>query len=119
MRSTIIAMLHRGHISTAKMDQLFEAFWWSAIHREIQEKAETCPSCRAAGKNIITQIPSTEKNKLEILTDPNQEFQLDFAGSIKSKTRGDVYLLVAVDRSTKWPTAQVCGNTDTRTVLKC
>ena len=118
MRSTIIAMLHRGHISTAKMDQLFEAFWWHGIHREIQEKTERCPSCRAAGKNIITQIPSTEKNQLEILTDPNQEIQLDFAGPIKSKTRGDVYLLVAVDRFTKWPTAQVCGNTDTRTVLK-
>ena len=118
MRSTIIAMLHQGHILTAKMDQLAEAFWWPGIHREIQEKAETCPSCRAAGKNIITQIPSTEKNKLEILTEPNQEIQLDFAGPIKSKTRGNVYILVAVDRFSKWPTAQVCGNTDTRTVLK-
>ena len=118
MRSTIIAMLHQGHISTAKMDQLAEAFWWPGIQREIQEKAETCPSCRAAGKNIITQISSTEKNKLEILTEPNQEIQLDFAGPIKSKTRGDVYILVAVDRFSKWPTALVCGNTDTRTVLK-
>ena len=118
MRSTIIAMLHQGHISTAKMDQLAEAFWWPGIHREIQEKAETCPSCRAAGKNIITQIPSTEKNKLEISTGPNQEIQLDFAGPIKSKTPGDVNILVAVDRFSKWPTAQVCGNPDTRTVLK-
>ena len=118
MQSTIIAMLHQGHISTAKMDHLAEAFWWPGIHREIQEKSETCPSCRAAGKNIITQIPSTEKNKLEILTEPNQEIQLDFAGPIKLKTRGDVYILVAVDRFSKWPTAQVCGNTDIRTVLK-
>ena len=88
------------------------------MHREKQEKAETCPSCRAAGKNIITQIPSTEKNNLEILTEPNQEIQLDFAGPIKSNTRGDVYILVAVDRFSKWPTAQVCKNTDARTVLK-
>ena len=118
MRSTIIAMLHQGHTSTAKMDQLAEAFWWPGMHREIQKKAETCPSCRAAGKNIITQIPSTGKNNLEILTEPNQEIQLDFAGPIKSKTRGDVYILVAVDRFSKWPTAQVCKNTETRTVLK-
>ena len=127
MRSTIIAMLHQGHTSTTKMDQLAEAFWWPGMHREIQEKAETCPSCRAAGKNIITQIPSPEKKNLENLTEPNQEIQLDFAGPIKSKTRGDVYILVAVDRFSKWPvngrfskwhTAQVCKNTDTRTVLK-
>ena len=117
MRSTIIAMLHQGHTSTAKMDQLAEAFWWPGLHREIQEKAETCPSCRAAGKNTITQIPSTEKNTLEILTELNQAIQLDFAGPINSKTRSDVYSLVAVDRFSKWPTAQVCKNTDNRTVL--
>ena len=118
MRTTIIAMLRQGHTCAAKMDQLAEAFWWPGMYREIQEKAETCPSCRAAGKNIITQIPSMEKNNLEIITEPNQEIQLDFIGPIKSKTRGDVYILVAVDRFSEWPTAQVCKNTDTRTVLK-
>ena len=81
-------------------------------------KSETCPSCRAAGKNITTQIPSTEKNNLEILTGLNQEIQLDFAGPIKSNTRGNEYILVAVDRFSKWHTAQVCKNLDTRTVLK-
>ena len=64
------------------------------MHREIQEKAESCPCCRAAGKNSTTQIPSTEKTNLEILTEPNQENQLDYAGSIKSMTHGDVYILV-------------------------
>ena len=43
---------------------------------------------------------------------------MDFAGPIKSKIRGDVYILVAVDRFSKWPTAQICKNTDTRTVIK-
>ena len=118
MRTTIIAMLRQGHTSAAKMDRLAEAFWWPGMHREIQEKAETCPSCRAAGKNIVTQSPSTEKNNLETLTETNQEIQLGFADSIKLKTRGDVNILVAIDRFSKWPTAQVCKNTDTRTVLK-
>ena len=85
---------------------------------EIHEKAESCPSCRAAGKNLITQIPSTEKNNLDILTKPNQEIQLDFAGPIKSETRGDVYILVAIDRFSKWPTAHICKSADTRTVKK-
>ena len=65
-----------------------------------------------------TQLPSTERNKLGILFELNQETQLDFAGPIKSMTRGNVYILVAVDRFSKWPTAQICKNTDTRTVLK-
>ena len=71
-------MLHQGHRSTAKLDQLAEAFWWPGNHREIQEKAEACPSYRAAGKNIKTQLPSTEKNRQETLTEPNHEIQLDF-----------------------------------------
>ena len=101
-------MLHSGHVSVTKMDKSAEAFWWPGLHREIQEKAETCHSCRTAGKNLKTQIPQTEVNRLEILTEPGQEIQLDFAGPIKSKSRGDVYILVAVDRFSKWPTAQVC-----------
>ena len=105
-------MLNRQHGEAA------EAFWWPGMYREIEEKSENCPSCRAAGKNLKSQIPSTEINRLDFLTKPNQEIQLDFAGPIKSKTHGDVYILVAVDRLSKWPTAQICENTDTRTVIK-
>ena len=118
MRTTVIALLHQGHPSTTKMDQSADAFWWPGLHREIREKAENCPNCRASGKNLKTQLPSTEGNKLKILSEPNQEIQLDFVGPIKSKTRGNVYILVAVDRFSNWPTAQICKNTDTRTVLK-
>ena len=118
MRTPIIAMFHQGHPSATKMDQSSTAFWWPGLYREIREKTENCTSCRASGKNITTQIPSTEKNNLEILYEPNQEIQLDFAGPIKPKSRGNVYILVAVDRFSKWPTAQSCKNTDSRTVLK-
>ena len=112
MRTTITAILHQGHPSATMMDQSAAAFWWPSLYRKIREKAENCPSCRASGKHLTTQLPSTEKkqkkNNLEILSEPNQEIQLDFAGPIKSKTRGDVYILVAVDRFSKWPTAQIC-----------
>ena len=101
MRTTIIAMLHRRHPSATKMDQLTAAFWWPGIYQEIQEKAENCLSCRASCKNLVTQLPSTKKMKLEVLSEPNQKIQLDFAGPMKSKTRGDVYILVALDRFSK------------------
>ena len=118
MRPTIITMLHNGHVSTNKMDKSAEAFWWPGIHREIRDKAENCPSCRTAGKNLKTQIPQSEINRLEILTEPGQEIQVDFAGPIRSKSRGNVYILVAIDRFSKWPTAQICKNTDSQTIIK-
>ena len=80
------------------------------MYREIREKAGNCPSCRTVGKNLRTQLPSWEKNRLQILSELNQATQLDFAGPVKSKTRGDVYLLVAIDRFSKWPTSQICRN---------
>ena len=117
MRTTVLAMLHHRHAAIDKMSKAAEAFWWPGLYRAIQEKSENCPSGRAAGKNRRTQLPTTEINRLEILTEPNQEIQLNFAGPIKSKTRGDVYILVAADRFSKWPTAQICKITDIRTVV--
>ena len=88
MRTTITAMLHQGHTSAAKMDQLAEAFWWPAIHREIQEKAETFPSCRAAGKNITTHIPSTEKKTENFnRTEPRNSIGLCRSNQIKTNAR--------------------------------
>ena len=42
---------------------------------------------------------------------------MDFAGPIKSKSRRDIYILVAIDCFCKWPTTQICKNTDSRTVI--
>ena len=52
------------------------------------------------------------------MTEPNQELQLDFAGPINSKSKGTLYILVAIDRFSRWPTAKICSRTDTKTVLK-
>ena len=75
MRSRIIAMLHQSHVSTNEMDQLAETFWWPGLHREIRDKTEICPSCRASGKSLKTQLPQTETNRLGILNEPNERFQ--------------------------------------------
>ena len=101
-----------------KMDKSSDAFWWPGLHREIMDKAENCPSCRIAGMNLKTQLAQSEINRLEVLTEPGQEITLDFAGPIKSKSSGHVYILVAIDRFSKWPTAQICKHTDSRTVIK-
>ena len=101
MKTTIIAMLHQGHASVTEVDKAAEAFWWSGLYRKIRKKSETCPSCKAAGKNLETRIPLMEVNRLEFLPELNQEIQSDFAGTIKSKTSGDVYNLIAIDRCSK------------------
>ena len=56
MRTSMTAIVHREHVAITKMDQVAEAFWWPGMHREIREKSENCPSCRAAGKNVKTRM---------------------------------------------------------------
>ena len=118
LRKINLAMLHQGHQANSKMEMASETFWWPGIFKDIRTKVENCTSCRMSGKNLETQIPSTEKNYLEILTEPNQEIQLDFAGPINSKSWDTLYILVAVDRFSRWPTAKTCSRTDTKTVLQ-
>ena len=119
MRTPVIAMLHQRHVAVTKIDKAAKAFWWTGLHRDLREKSETCPSCRAAEKNHKTQIPQTEINRLEFLTELRQENQLDFAGPIKSQNKRRCIFLVAIDRFRNGLTAQLCKNTDTRTVLNC
>ena len=111
-------MLHQGHPASTRMEMSAEAFWWPGTFKDIRTKVENCTSCRISGKSLKFQISSTEKIRLDLLSEPNQELQLDFAGPIKSKWKGDLYLLVAVDRFSKWPTVKICYRTDTNTVIK-
>ena len=101
MRTVVVTKLQHGHAVADKMDKAVDTFQWPGMNREKQEKSDNCPSCRAAGKNLKKQIPRTELKRLDLLTEPNQEIQLDFADPIKSKIRGEVYVLVAIDRFRK------------------
>ena len=92
MRTSIKARLHHGQVAFNEMESSSEAFWWPGVYREIQEKSERYLSCRAAGNKST--------------------------GPIKFRTRGDVHILVAIDRFSKWPNEQICKNTDTRTFMK-
>ena len=51
------------------------------------------------------------------MSEPIQEIQLDFAGPILSKTRGNVYILVAVTNLANGQRPKFVKNTDSRTVL--
>ena len=43
---------------------------------------------------------------MEAVVEPNEEVQLDFAGPSGTNKNKDVYVLVAIDKWSKFPTAQ-------------
>ena len=82
------------------------------------EKAKTCSACLNAGKELKTQLPSTEKSKLEPPKNPGEEIQIDFTGNLNSKhLDSSPFVLVAVDKNSRWPVAKISKNTNHDTVL--
>ena len=92
-------------------------FWWPRMTEAIQKKCESCLLCKMSGKNIKPNIPSTETISLPPLNNPNEEIQMDFIGPITENNRR-FYILLSMDRYSKWPAASFCTSTDGGTALK-
>ena len=92
-------------------------FWWPRLTEAIQEQCESCLSCKMSGKNIKPNILSTETKSLPPLNNPNEEIQLDFIGPITERNRR-FYILLFMDRYSKWPAASFCASTDGETAVK-
>ena len=50
---------------------------------------------------------------MELVVEPNEEVQLDFAGPLPDELNRNAYILVAIDKWSKFPTAKVVSNTTT------
>ena len=48
---------------------------------------------------------------MEPVVEPNEEVQLDFARPLPDELNRDAYILVAIDKWSKFPTAKVVTNT--------
>ena len=89
------------------------------IPRSLTSKAQACDECTKQGTNLKTIIPKQDLGKLPTLSEPNEELQMDFAGPIPFCNHTDnYYILVSVDRYSRFSTAQVYENCDTSTANK-
>ena len=84
-------------------------FWWPDINRDIGNKARGCIACLESGKNLKYQLLNNHYGKLKKLTELGQEIQINFTGKLhKKRVNGNVQILNAVDRFSKWPTVKIC-----------
>ena len=117
LRTTVISVLHKGHPAINKMTLSAKHFWWPKLTEAIQRKCDSCIPCKLSGKNLKPNIPKTEQNSLPPLSAPNEEIQLDFIGPITDQNRR-FYILLSMDRYSKWPVASLCKTTDGGTATK-
>ena len=89
------------------------------MREDIGKKSKTCSAGLNVGKNLKFQLPTTEKKtKIEPLKTPGEEIRIDFTGNLHSKKLScHPFILVAVDKNSRWPVAKTCKNTNHGTLI--
>ncbi|GJX11854.1 reverse transcriptase domain-containing protein [Tanacetum coccineum] len=98
---------------TAK--KVFNAgFFWPTIYKDAFEFVKTCDACQRQGK--ISQCDEMPQNAIQVC-EIFDACGIDFIGPFPS-SRGNKYILVAVDYLSKWVEAKALPTNDARVVVK-
>ncbi|PWA89749.1 hypothetical protein CTI12_AA107640 [Artemisia annua] len=104
---------HHGANYTAR--KVFDSgFYWPTIYRDAQDLVKSCDSCQRQGK--ISQRDEMPQNAIQVC-EIFDVWGIDFMGPFPS-SRGNKYILVAVDYLSKWVEAKALPTNDARVVVK-
>nr|GEV46966.1 reverse transcriptase domain-containing protein [Tanacetum cinerariifolium] len=104
---------HYGANYTAK--KVFDSgFYWSTIYRDAHDLFTRCDACQRHGK--ILQRDEMPQNGIQVC-EIFYVWGIDFMGPFPS-SRGNKYILVAVDYLSKWVEAKALPTNDARVVVK-
>ena len=91
LRKTVLARLHRARMSVS------EYLWWPFLNQQIFDTCEKYRECTLFGKNLKPTKAINTAHSFPTLSGPNQ------AGSILDEKDNKIFLLVAIDRFSKFP----------------
>nr|GFB75650.1 reverse transcriptase domain-containing protein [Tanacetum cinerariifolium] len=89
-------------------------FYWPTIYKDAFELVKHCDSCQRQGK--ISQKDEIPQNSIQVC-EIFDVWGIDFIGSFPS-SKGNKYILVAVDYLSKWVKAKALPTNDARVVVK-
>ena len=118
LRNAMMKTLHETHPGQFGMKYLAQYIWWPHINRQIYFHGINCSECTSAGKNIKSVIPNSQISELPPLSEPNEELDLDFAGPLDSYWGSNKYILLCIDRFSKFPSAKITSSTSSKTVIE-
>ena len=91
-----------AHFATdAMFEKIRTRYYWPQMYEDIKEYVKACDSCQKRGKfrknQLLHPIPVGE---------PFHQIGIDFVGPLPTTTKGNKYIIVAMDYLTKWPEAR-------------
>nr|GEV51886.1 reverse transcriptase domain-containing protein [Tanacetum cinerariifolium] len=89
-------------------------FYWPTIYKDAFELVKNCDSCQRQGK--ISQKDEMPQNAIQVC-EIFDVWGIDFMGPFPS-SKGNKYILVAVDYLSKWVEANALPTNDARVVMK-
>ena len=92
--------------------------WFPHIHRFVVHMAQNCKQCTEQGKNLKPIIGKKHSCLTEPAVEPNEEVQLGFAGPLPDELIKDAYIVVAIDKWSKFHTAKNVSNTTADIAIK-
>ncbi|GJX88798.1 reverse transcriptase domain-containing protein [Tanacetum coccineum] len=106
---------HHGANYTAR--KVFDSgFFWPTIYKDAHELVKNCNLCRAAQGKKISQRDEMPQNSIQVC-EIFDVWGIDFMGPFPS-SKGNKYILVAVDYLSKWVEAKALPTNDARVVCK-
>nr|GEZ05446.1 reverse transcriptase domain-containing protein [Tanacetum cinerariifolium] len=103
---------HHGANLTAK--KVFDAgFFWPTIYKDAHEFVKNCDSCQRQGK--FSQRDEMPQNSIQIC-EIFDVWGIDYMGPFPS-SRGNKYILVAIDYLSKWVEAKALPTNEARVVM--
>ena len=118
LRQPLLSQLHRSHAVQLAMVDAAQYIWWPRMHRDIVQHCKDCPQCTKFGKNLKANASFNSSKPLPLLSGPNEELQLDYAGPLLDSFGNSMYTLVAIDRYSKYPSAMITRSTGGRKIIK-
>ncbi len=112
----ILSLAHEhplsGHFGLeATLTKLKERYYWPKMKNDIKSYIQTCDQCQRRGK-------TTDENELHSIKikEPFYQWGIDIVGPLTETSRGNKYIVVAIDYFTKYPEARVLSNTNAKSV---
>ena len=120
MRRQLLREVHSGktgaHPSTTRMyDKLREYAWWPGMLHDVNKYVTHCTVCQQTKWSKIAAMPQP----MSLPYAPWSHVSIDHVGPLPLTARGNLHILVAKCRFTKYVEAWAVPDTDAITTVKC